>query len=200
MTLRRMRGLTSGRPVQRNRNDATNVYPRRMDTFLTIASRREDREYSPDDLPDEQVERILVAGRCAGSAKNRQPVRFTALRRGHPLTKAIADSVTRPSNISEAALLVIVSVIEGRKALFDAGRGCQNMLLAAWSEGIGSCPNTVKDDRHLKEILGMPEEETAVTVLSFGYPTTPRNVARRSAMEWSDKLDRLPLEELVRWP
>lgn len=171
-----------------------------MDTFLTIVSRREDRDYSSEDLPDELIELILLAGRAAGTAKNTQPARFSVLRKGHPLTEAIADSVTRPSNISGAALLVIVSVIEGRKALFDAGRVCQNMLLAAWSEGIGCCPNSVKDDRNLKEIVGIPDEETPVTVLSFGYPVKPRNVARRAAMEWSDKLDRLSLEELVRWP
>ena len=44
-----------------------------MDTWLAVASRREVREYSDRNLPEEVVQRILDAGRLAGSAKNRQP-------------------------------------------------------------------------------------------------------------------------------
>ena len=47
-----------------------------MDTFLAIASRREVRDYEPRALPPEVEERILDAGRLAGSSKNRQPWRF----------------------------------------------------------------------------------------------------------------------------
>ncbi len=44
-----------------------------MDTWLAVASRREVREYADRDLPEDVVQRILDAGRLAGSAKNRQP-------------------------------------------------------------------------------------------------------------------------------
>jgi len=35
-------------------------------------------------------------------------------------------------------------------------------------------------------------------ILSFGYPAKPRDVAARSADEWSARAKRAPLEELVR--
>jgi nitroreductase len=44
-----------------------------MDTWLAVASRREVREYADRDVPEDVVQRILDAGRLAGSAKNRQP-------------------------------------------------------------------------------------------------------------------------------
>jgi nitroreductase len=44
-----------------------------MDTWLAVASRREVREYAGRNLPEDVVQRILDAGRLAGSAKNRQP-------------------------------------------------------------------------------------------------------------------------------
>ena len=47
-----------------------------MDAYLAIASRRDERRYRPDPLPDDVVERILDAGRLSGSASNRQPWTF----------------------------------------------------------------------------------------------------------------------------
>ena len=50
-----------------------------MDTFLVIASKRDQREYADREIPDDVVRKILEAGRIAGSAVNRQPWRFVAL-------------------------------------------------------------------------------------------------------------------------
>jgi nitroreductase len=44
-----------------------------MDTWLTVASRREVREYADRELPEDAVRTILDAGRLAGSSKNRNP-------------------------------------------------------------------------------------------------------------------------------
>ena len=41
------------------------------------------------------------------------------------------------------------------------------------------------------------DEEVAI-VLSFGLPEKPRDVAARSAGEWSARANRKPLAELVR--
>ena len=47
-----------------------------MDTFLAIASKRDQRQYAEREIPDEVVRRVLDAGRIAGSAANKQPLRF----------------------------------------------------------------------------------------------------------------------------
>jgi nitroreductase len=43
-----------------------------VDTWLAVASRREVREHADREIPEDVVQRILDAGRLAGSAKNRQ--------------------------------------------------------------------------------------------------------------------------------
>ena len=47
-----------------------------MDTFRTIASKRDLRSYAPDPVADDLLERILEAGRLSGNAMNRQQRRL----------------------------------------------------------------------------------------------------------------------------
>lgn len=168
-----------------------------MDTLLAIATRREERDYSEREIPETVVNRILMAGRATGSAMNRQPCRFTSVPRRHDQFLATAELVTRPTNISGAALIIVVTLTIER-AVFDAGRACQNMMLAAWSEGIGSCPNSIKNPDGLKTLLGSPLDEHPVTILSFGFPARDRDLEARSPGEWMNRLDRLPEEQVVR--
>jgi nitroreductase len=161
-----------------------------MDTFLAIASRREDRSYSDEPVPAEVQRRILEAGRIAGSATNKQPWRFLVVRD----VEEFAKVVYVPDNII-AAQLVIAIVIEG--SAFDCGRAAQNMMLAAWNEGIGSSPNGISDKERGAELLGLEEGESAV-VLSFGYPARPRKPETRSPEEWIERANRKPFDEVVK--
>ncbi len=40
---------------------------------------------------------------------------------------------------------------------------------AAWSDGIGSCPNTPTDEGAVKRLLGVPDEMAVATIISLGY-------------------------------
>ena len=110
-----------------------------MDTFLAIASRRDERRYRPDPLPDDVVERILDAGRLSGSSKNRQPWTFVVPTSRERLER-IADTVYEPTNIRSAGLVVAIVVTGKGPVRFDAGRAAQNMLLAAWNAGLVVVP------------------------------------------------------------
>ena len=168
-----------------------------METFLAIASRRELREYERRPLPPEVERRILDAGRLAGSASNRQPWRFLVVEDAGRRER-LAECVFEPGNVRGAALVIAV-VVSGKGPLaFDAGRAAQNMLLAAHDLGVGASPNGMADAEGVAEVLGLPDGERPVIVLSFGYPARRRDPARRSAEEWSGRANRLPLDELVR--
>jgi nitroreductase len=167
-----------------------------VDAYLTIASKREVREYADRPLPPDAERRILDAGRVAGSSQNRQRRRFVVLRDRNAVERA-AEAVYVPGNLLGAALVVAV-VVTGRGPLaFDAGRAAQNMMLAAWNEGIGSCPNGIADPDRVRAALGIDESEQVATVLTFGYPARPRDPERRSAAEWISRADRLPFDEVV---
>lgn len=160
-----------------------------MDAFLAIASKRDVREYAPTPVPDDVRDRILDAGRLAGSARNRQRWEFVVV--GADARKRLAELVHAPENVRGAALVV---AIVGEASGFDAGRCAQNMMLAAWAAGVASCPNGVRDPDAAAELLGGEPR----TVLSFGYPARPRDPESRSAEDWSGRANRKPLGELVR--
>jgi nitroreductase len=168
-----------------------------VDTYLAIASRRDQRRYADRPVRDEVRTRILDAGRLAGSGQNRQPWRFHVLDdRG--LMERMAETVYEPSNLLSAAFVVAVTVAGKGPVSFDSGRAAQNMLLAAWNDGVVGTPNGLKDADRAAELLGLGEGERTAIVLSFGYPARERDPESRSAEEWSARANRKPLHELVR--
>jgi nitroreductase len=163
-----------------------------VDTFLAIASRREVRDYDERPLPPQVEERILDAGRLAGNSKNRQPWRFLVVP-----CELLAEYVYNPENLRGAAMAVAI-VVEGKGPIsFDAGRAAQNMLLAAWNDGVGGSPNGIRDAEGAESALDLHEGAKIAIVLSFGYPRRPRDPDSRSAAEWSARANRRPLAELV---
>ena len=160
-----------------------------MDPYLAIASKRDVRDYADAPVPDDVRERILDGGRLSGSSKNRQRWEFVVV--SGEARERLAEAVYAPENVSSTALVV---AIVGETSGFDAGRCAQNMMLAAWGDGVVSSPNGVRDADAAAEICGGDVR----VILSFGYPARPRDVAARSADEWSARANRKPLSELVR--
>ena len=158
-----------------------------MDTYLTIASRREVRDYADTPIPDDVRHRILDAGRLSGSSRNQQQWEFVVVTD----KEALARCVFAPENVLGAGLVVAVA---GAARGFDVGRAAENMLLAAWNEGVGSCPNGIRDAEGAERIVGAP----VAIVLTFGYPAKPRDPSSRTAEEWSARAKRKPLDEVTR--
>ena len=165
-----------------------------MDAYLAVASKREVRSYADRALPPEVVRRILDAGRVAGSSQNRQGRRFVVLER---VREDAAKCVFVPANVTTSALAVAIVIGERGPAGFDAGRAAQNMMLAAWNDGVGSCPNGIADADELSRLLGLEGSERVANILSFGYPAREVDPARRSAEEWIAAADRKPFDEVV---
>jgi nitroreductase len=157
-----------------------------LDAWLALASKRDVREYAETPVPEDVVTRILDAGRLSGSARNRQQWEFVVV---ETKQTELADAVHAPENVLGAKLVV---AIVGAAGGMDVGRCAQNMMLAAWNDGVASCPNGIKDPDAAARICGVDVK----TILSFGYPAKPR--ASRTAEEWSAAANRKPLDELVR--
>lgn len=160
-----------------------------METYLAIASKRDERAYADTPVSDGVRERILDAGRLAGSSKNRQRWEFVLV--GGEARRRLAEAVYEPANVRTATLVIAVV---GEASGFDTGRCSQNMMLAAWEQGVASCPNGLRDPDAAAEICGGEVR----AVLSFGYPAQPRDPAKRSVEDWSGRANRKPLAELVR--
>ena len=160
-----------------------------MEPYLAIASKRDERAYADARVPAEVRRRILDAGRLSGSSRNRQRWEFVVV--SGEAQDRLADAVYAPENVRSTPLVV---AIVGEAGGFDVGRCAQNMMLAAWGEGVVSCPNGVRDADAAAEICGGEVR----AILSLGYPLRPRTSASHTAEEWSSRANRKPLPELVR--
>jgi nitroreductase len=161
-----------------------------MDAYRAIVDKRDQRAFVPRPLSDDTLRRILQAGRMTGSSKNREPNRFVVVRERARLA-TIAALGPRARWLADAA--VLVAIVQTERHEYDAGRCAQNMMVAAWNDGVGSCPAHV-DEAKLGALLGVPADLHVNRVIGFGYvdperASPPRSVARR----------RRPIEELTHW-
>jgi nitroreductase len=166
-----------------------------VDTFLAVASKRDWRSYADRPLPDQVATRILEAGRVTGSAMNRQPWTFVVVE-SEGRKQRLAEAVYAASNIRGAAFVVAL-VTPGGGNLVDVGRAMQNMMLAAWNDGVVSCPNGMPDGEQAAEALGLEGDLKPVTVLSFGYPRRDLRPESRGAEEWLGEANRRSLDEVA---
>lgn len=153
------------------------------DVWTAIRTKRMVRRFEDRPLSSEHLTRIVDAGRHAGSSKNKQRWDFVVvedratLRRlaevgpfaGHVAGAAAAVALVTPDPTLPGASLSLV---------WDAGLAAENMLLAAWELGVGSCPATVYEHSLAREILGFPADRWCGYVLSFGYPAEGDDLTR----------------------
>jgi nitroreductase len=160
-----------------------------MDAYTCIRTKRDSRAYAGRPIGEEELQRILQAGRMAGSSKNTQPWRFVVLR--DPERKRELASCGQFAQHVPAAPLVIAVVLTPAGGAFDAGRAAQNMMLAAWEQGVTSCPVAMHDREGAARVLGLPDDHVVAMVISFGYPESEESRHRG--------IQRTSIDELVHY-
>src|SRR4029434_5567028 len=121
------------------RPSVSRYWEERMDTFECIRTRRTTRTFLPKDLPENTIHRILEAGRLTPSARNRQPWHLIAIR-DKALLQRLAPLCTTGQFIEQASFAVaIVTDPANRWHEIDGARAVQNMELAGWNDGVGTC-------------------------------------------------------------
>ncbi len=58
----------------------------------------------------------------------------------------------------------------GKWAVIDATVAMENMVIAAWALGIGSCWIVACNEQKVKELLTIPDEWKVVALITLGYP------------------------------
>ena len=108
------------------------------------------RTFADRPIPDEAIERIVDAGRHAGSSKNQQRWDFIVIRDRSLLT-SLGEVGAYAGHLAGATVAVALVTPGSRTAaaspsvMWDLGRAAQNMVLAAWELEIGraSCRERV---------------------------------------------------------
>jgi nitroreductase len=161
-----------------------------MDAYEAIVSKRDTREFTDEPVSDDDLRRILQAGRMAGSAKNSQLNRLVVVT-DHDDRGRLADC----GKFSEwlvrcPVVLVIVAPKDGNRP-FDHGRLAQNVMVAAHALGLASCPVTFHDPACVAALLGIPDDYEAPMGVGLGHAAPPAGKRESSP--------RIPLDELVNW-
>jgi len=148
-----------------------------METWQAINTVRVVRDFADRSLEPGHLDRILNAGRRAGSSKNEQRWAFIVVSNRDRLRElaAVGRYAGHLAGAPTAIALVSpeASGPRGASVMWDLGRAAQNMVLAAWELGIGSVPATVYDHELASRLLGLPADQRCDFLLSFGYPADP---------------------------
>jgi nitroreductase len=146
-----------------------------MDVFDAIMGRRSIRQFTDDPIGKEQLERLLEAGRWAPSGGNEQNWRFVVVT--SPPQRELIRKFAPGIFAMPAAFIVICADKEPdanswKEALYvaDCSIAAQNIMLAAYEMGIGTCVALSYAKVAIAEILDLPENVEPMLVVTLGYP------------------------------
>lgn len=145
-----------------------------------IKGRRTIRKYKQDRIDVEILKDLVDGARLAPSASNLQPLEYLVVEDPALLEKVFStlswagylkpEGTPKEGEKPVAYIVVLVTGKTGGYTNHDIGAAVQNILLGAWSYGIGTCWfGSVKRDILAKE-FGIPDEVRIDSVVALGYP------------------------------
>jgi nitroreductase len=161
-----------------------------MDVLTAIKDRRSIRRYTEKAVSNDVMNDLIKAGQWAPTGGNRQYWKFIAI-----TDKNVMKMVKRASPMmwgeSPAAILVCLDLTrssikpEGHRGYGEiAGFPSQNIMLAAYALGLGSCAIGGFNRKALIDILEIPDDLEPKLLITLGYPDeAPMPKPRRSIKE-----------------
>jgi nitroreductase len=157
-----------------------------MSSLDFILTRRSIRRYEPKDISQDVLKQILEAGRQAPSAANRQPVRFVIVNDRDLLKVLCGTLLTRFVKYAPLAIVGcadVKSLLTGKWAVVDATIAMENMVIAAWTLGVGSCWIGACNEEKVKELLKIPDKWKVVALVTLGYPAEQPKPRKKKSFE-----------------
>jgi nitroreductase len=140
-----------------------------METFDAIRTVLAVRRFKDTPIPEPIARQIVEAGRLTASGGNSQPWHFIVVRDKETLRRLGQLARTGPY-IAQAPLAIVVAMDRSPLADSNGSRAIQDMILAAWSQGVGSNWVGFNNLPDVNPLLGIPEEVSVLAILPFGYP------------------------------
>ena len=145
-----------------------------------IFGRRSIRVYSPGEVSEAAVTKLLEAAMAAPSAMTKDPWRFILVRDRQTLTQ-LATLHPGAAMLSSAAMAILVcgdlDVAFERQISYllqDCSAAIENLLLAAHAQGLGACWVGIHPGepliKRVKELLSLPASFAPVAAISLGQP------------------------------
>ena len=144
-----------------------------MSLVDSILSRRSIRRYEKKEIPNDVLNQILETGRQAPSAANRQPLQFIVVTEENikkEFSKGLFNRFIKNTPLIIVGCANTSDFMTGKWAVVDTTIALQNMVIAAWAMGIGSCWIGDFKEEKVKQILQIPDKWKVVALVTFGYP------------------------------
>jgi nitroreductase len=165
-----------------------------MDVFEAIKGRRSIREFKPEPVKDEDLQKILDAGRLAPSAGNCQPSELVVVKEPS-IKRRLAAAALEQTFIAEAPVVIVVcaniprtSRRYGRRGqelycIQDTAAATQNILLAAYSLGYGTCWVGAFDEGAVADVIQVPSGVRPVAITPLGRPVENPILPKRRSLD-----------------
>jgi nitroreductase len=146
-----------------------------LNFFEVIKNRRSIRKYQDKNVEREKLQKILEAARIAPSAMNRQPYQLFVV-----INQDILSKIESACNQQWKAPIMIAVVCVPKEAWVrddgeefwkaDAAIMMNQVSLAAFAEGLGTCWIAAFKENEVKEILGVDSASRIPFLSPLGYP------------------------------
>ncbi len=174
-----------------NVNESTSVsieQTKEQAVIETIMTRRSVRDYKDEAVNREQMAKVIECGIYAPSAMNMQPWAVRVVDDKTFLDGVTEIAVKQNPKLKEQAnfrnffrnaptVAFIACPEESYSGEYDCGLLSENMMLSAWSMGIGSCclgsvvpVMNSEEAKPYMERLQLPEGYKLQVAIAFGYP------------------------------
>jgi nitroreductase len=165
-----------------------------MDLSEAIKGRRSIRNFKPDEVSEKDVERLIEAAVSAPSAGNIQPWELVVVRKPE-IRRKLVEAAYGQSFVEEAPVVIVVCANEDRSSqrygirgktlycLQDTAAATQNMLLTAYSLGLGTCWIGAFKEDEARATLKIPIGIRPVALVPVGYPGKSTSARQKRPME-----------------
>lgn len=172
-----------------------------MEFNRVIEARRSIRHYDESrQVSRTMVEEMIEAAILAPSWKNSQTARYHVVMDANLLeaVKTTCLPAFNAANVKGAPVLIISCFVRDRSGynpdgtpsnelgngwgIYDLGLHDQNLVLKAADLGLDTLIMGIRDVDKLRELLGIPEQEVIVSVISVGYRSQDAAMPKRKAV------------------
>lgn len=180
-----------------------------MDVKEAIEKRRAYRALERVDIEDDTLDELIHATRFTPSCFNNQPWNYVFVRDPDVLEK-MKDVMSKGNEWTFRASMIAAvfskkdddCIVEGREYhLFDAGQANGFMILRATELGLIAHPIAGFSEKKVKDVLGIPDEYTVITLVIFGlHSDEPEKILEGNTLKTEkERPKRKKVEEFVHY-
>jgi len=164
-----------------------------LDVFEAVKNRRSIRAFTSEEVSENEVKSLIDAARWAPSAGNIQPWEFIIVRDAK-IKRRLVIAALDQTFIEEAPVVIVVCADESQSSMGYGSRGLtlyclqdtaaaiQNILLAAYALGLGTCWIGAFHEEEARQALRIPLGARPVAIIPVGHPAEKPNTPPKKSI------------------